>query len=122
MTPDRTSDHTRTDRQVCVRVALCLGRGWDRCHAAIADATLGDITIGEVPTRLRLILESGHLHAGISSRGRVPSAERPGHRCRAFLFLLSAELVDLEVHTTHAAHAAAWRHAGAARILLRPFR
>src|SRR6266404_8151905 len=56
-----------------------------------------------------------------SSRGRVASAERPGHRCRAFLFLLSAELVDLEVHTTHAAHAAAWRHAGAARILLRHF-
>src|SRR5438874_668496 len=40
-------------------------------------------------------------------------------RCRAFLFLLSAERLDLEVH---AAHAAARRHAGAcAGVLLRHF-
>src|SRR5258707_3783762 len=44
------------------------------------------------------------------------------HRCRAFLFLLSAERLDLEVHTTHPAHAAATRRHAAAGVLLRYFR
>src|SRR5258706_15816578 len=44
------------------------------------------------------------------------------HRCRAFLFLLSAERLDLEVHTTHTAHAAATRRHAAAGVLLRYFR
>src|SRR5256886_3237780 len=43
------------------------------------------------------------------------------HRCRAFLFLLSAERLDLEVHTTHTAHAAATRRHAAAGVLLRYF-
>src|SRR6478672_2791421 len=47
--------------------------------------------------------------------------QKARHSCRAFLFLLSAERLDLEVHTTHAAHtAAAWRHATAG-VLLRNF-
>lgn len=46
--PERTCDHRRLARQVSVRAALCAGRGWDQCHAAVADATLGDNTIGEV--------------------------------------------------------------------------
>src|SRR5712675_517939 len=44
------------------------------------------------------------------------------HRCRAFLFLLSAERLDLEVHTTHTAHAAATRRHAAAGVLRRYFR
>jgi len=38
---------------------------WDHCHAAIADATLGDNTIGEVLHVSARSLESGHLHAAI---------------------------------------------------------
>jgi hypothetical protein len=33
----------------------CLSRGWIHCRAAIADATLGENTIGEVLHDLRLI-------------------------------------------------------------------
>jgi len=44
---------------------LRLSRGWDHCHAAIADATLGDNTIGEVLHVSARSLESGHLHAAI---------------------------------------------------------
>src|SRR5712675_1907735 len=44
------------------------------------------------------------------------------HRCRAFLFLLSAERLDLEVYATHTAHAAASRRHAAAGVLLRYFR
>src|SRR5712675_1038980 len=44
------------------------------------------------------------------------------HRCRAFLFLLSVERLDLEVHTTHTAHAAATRRHAAAGVLRRYFR
>jgi hypothetical protein len=36
-----------------------------QCHAAIADATLGDNTIGEVLHVSARSLESGHLHAAI---------------------------------------------------------
>src|ERR1700681_3726571 len=46
--PERTCGHRRLDRQVCLRAVLRLSRGWDHCHAAIADATLGENTIGEV--------------------------------------------------------------------------
>src|SRR6266550_3245814 len=48
--------------------------------------------------------------------------QKARHRCRAFLFLLSAERLDLEVHTTHTAHAAATRRHAAAGVLLRYFR
>jgi len=41
--PERRCDHRRLARQACVRAALR-----DHCHAAIADATLGDNSIGEV--------------------------------------------------------------------------
>jgi len=37
----------------------------DHCHPAIADATLGDNTIGEVLHGSARSLESGHLHAAI---------------------------------------------------------
>jgi hypothetical protein len=54
------------------------------------------------------------------------NAERPGIAAGPFFFFLSAERLDLEVHTTHATHAthaAATRsHAGAgACVLLRDF-
>src|SRR6059036_1431064 len=67
-------------------------------------------------------LESSHLHAAIRRDGRVANAKRPGIAAGPFL-LLCSEWLDLEVHTTHAAHAAATRsHAGAgARVLLRHF-
>jgi hypothetical protein len=63
--PERTCDHRRLDRQVCLRAALRLSRGWDHCHAAIADATLGENTIGEVLHVSACPPESGHLHAAI---------------------------------------------------------
>jgi len=44
---------------------LRLSRGWDHCHAAIADATLGENTIGEVLHVSACPPESGHLHAAI---------------------------------------------------------
>ena len=63
--PERTCDHRRLARQVCVRAALRLSRSWDHCHAAIADATLGDNTIGAVLHVSARSLESGHLHGAI---------------------------------------------------------
>src|SRR5882672_9026084 len=48
--------------------------------------------------------------------------QKARQRYRAFLFLLSAERLDLEVHTTHTAHAAATRRYAAAGVLLRYFR
>src|SRR6266436_2176530 len=56
------------------------------------------------------------------SCGTAGSVAKARHRCRAFLFLLSAERLDLEVHTTHTAHAAATRRHAAAGVLLRYFR
>src|SRR6478735_4623004 len=63
----------------------------------------------------------------ITTRGKLNRAtairkcRKAQHRCRAFLFSC-AERLDLEVHPTHAAHAAATRrHAGAALVLLRHF-
>src|SRR5712664_2944215 len=48
-------------------------------------------------------------------------SKRPGIAAGPFL-LLSSERLDLEIHTTHAAHAAATRrHAAAAGVLLRHF-
>jgi hypothetical protein len=51
-------------------------------------------------------------------------AKKARHRCRAFLIVLLCLAEELEIHTTHAAHAAAARrHAGAgASVLLRRFR
>ena len=60
--------------------------------------------------------ETCHLHAVI-----VIDDGKAGHRCRAFLFLSSTERLDLEIHTTHAAHAAATRRHAAACVLLRYF-
>src|SRR5260221_810056 len=58
-----------------------------------------------------------------TSANRIPhgwgQSKRPGIAAEPFL-LLCSERLDLEIHTTHAAHAAARRHAGAG-VLLRHF-
>jgi hypothetical protein len=62
-----------------VRAVFRLGRGRDHRHAAIADATLGDITIGEVAARLRLIPRAVTSMHYRRREGCGANAERPSN-------------------------------------------